>query len=225
MSNVDQPQRGWRLRGFWGVAVSLMVLAGLLVPILAESSANATSLRSSSVIAATTCPTDYSGSTVAQCGTTTTTRPGIIIIIILQISYSNGIVTWQACGYPSAAIGSPVQLYLAGHLQGQLGGRALVQAGGCAHGAFAICLVPALYPAVAVNQFGVGTSTMRVDRSGCPFPITLSGSSPLPGSGANGGGVLPFTGANILLLLLTAAVLIVLGYGIVRLNRQRQRAR
>ncbi len=233
MTMTDRSHRRRPSRGTASVVASLIALSALLVPLLADSSASATSLRNGSVSAATTCPTDpYTGSTVATCGTTTTTS-GITIVITLTISYLNGVVKWQACGFPPQAVGTTVQLYLGGQLITISGGTGVVLSGGCtADPSFPICLVPGNYPAVAVDHFGQASNAMPVVLSGCLDPISLAvGSNPQGTAGTgtgtgttSSGGALAFTGTNVLVLLLIAALLIVLGYAIVRLNRQRRRA-
>jgi hypothetical protein len=222
MTHADRSDRRGRLRGSAGLIVGLVALIGLLVPLLLDSSANAASLRTGSIRAATTCPTDpYTSSTVSECTTTTTT--GTTITIILTIGYSNGTITWQACGYPLAARGSAVQLFLAGQQMTQPGGSATVQASLCAGASFALCLVPGAYPAVAVNQFGQASKTMTVTSSGCRNPITLASNSGAQ-TKSKSSGALAFTGSNVLILLLAALLLIALGYAIVRINRQRRHA-
>jgi hypothetical protein len=244
------------------VVASLIALTALLVPLFADSTASATSLRKASVSAATTCPTDpYTGSTLSTCGTTTTTTttPGVTIVVTLTISDRNGVVKWQACGFPASAAGSTVQLYVSGQLITVGGGSAAVLSGGCtADPGFPICLVPGNYSAVAVDQFGQATNMLPVTVSGCHDPISLAvgsngqsatgagssgigssgigssgiGSSGIGSSGTGTGtsgtssssGALAFTGTNVLILLLIAALLIVLGYAMVRLNRQRRGA-
>src|SRR5580658_7787311 len=77
----------------------------------------------------TSCPTyAYTGSTIAPCTTSTTssssttsgpggttpttagTSPGVTLIV----SYSDGVLRWQACGFPSSDVGTTVQLYVGG---------------------------------------------------------------------------------------------------------------
>jgi hypothetical protein len=218
MTVTDRSQRrGWRL-GSASVIASLVGLTALLVPLLADSTASATSLRSGSVGAATTCPTDaYTGSTIAPCGTTTTTS-AVTIVIVVKIGYHDGLVSWQACGFPATAVGTTAQLYLGGELIRIPGGTAAVLAGGCtADPSFPICLVPGNYAAVAVDQFGQASATVPVTGSGCPDAISLAVSSHSPSATGT-------RGTNVVILLLIAALLIVLGYAIVRLNRQRRGA-
>lgn len=227
MTQADRSHRRARLRGSAALVVSLVALVGLLVPLLLDSSANAALLGASSVSPAANggpCPTDpYTSSTVSKCRghNTTTTNPAATIT--LTISYKNGTITWQACGYPTAAQGSTVQLYLDGQPITESGGSAPVQASGCAGASLSLCLVSGSYTAVAVNPFGQAANTMTVSKSGCAHPITLASNSGAQ-TKSKSSGALAFTGSNVLLLLLAALLLIALGYAIVRINRQRRHA-
>jgi hypothetical protein len=215
-----------------GALATVAVLIALMVPLMSGGSAGAAGLsvqsRHGHPHPPPPCTTEpYSKGKV--CSTTTTSRPGIHVSIRLKIFYLDGVVSWQACGFPPTDIDTSVQLYLNGQRQSQPGGAGTVQPNGCTSDSHtAICLARGTYPATVVDGPYSASNSLVVDSSGCANPVTLGLSGSASGSGSGSGGqssALAFTGADILAIALAAALLIVVGYVIVRLNRQRRQVR
>jgi hypothetical protein len=170
------------------------------------------------------CPTEpYTGGCVPGSTTTTTSVPPGNPV--LTSSYANGAITWQACGFPAAAVGSGVQLYVGGTAQTGSGGRATVGVNGCTPSTSdAVCLAAGSVQLAAVDQpFGEATGTLTVShKEACKAAVAAGHGN---GQGGGGGKSLAFTGFEVLRLLIGAVILIGVGLAIVRLDRARNRAR
>ena len=192
---------------------SLGVLAAVLIPALVGTGAVAASADTS-----TTCPNSgYSSATIADCTTTTTTQGGGQSHLALTVGYASQVVKWQACVDPAGAQGSTVNLFIDGQKENQAGGTGTVQAGGCTGDTnLSICLAQGTYAVTAVDQaVGNATESLTVPASrACESVGSLTSKG--------GGGTLAFTGSNILRLVVIAAILLVLGYAVVRVNRMRR---
>lgn len=215
MSRSKRAGNNGARRGLTGLAVGLLALGALLVPLLLSSSASA----SPGIATATTQCQNYPYCTTSTTAATTTTT-GAHIVITLKATYTPDLLSWQACGFPASAAGTNVSLYIDGVAQTEAGGSGPVQnSGGCTTDPnIPVCLAPATYSLVAVDNAYSASTSLDVANSGCSNPITI-------GKGTSGSGSgLAFTGANILITLAAAALLIVLGYALLRLNRQRRQA-
>jgi hypothetical protein len=192
---------------------SLGVLAAVLIPVLVGTSAGAASADTS-----TTCPNSgYSSATIADCSTTTTTQGGGRSHLNLTANYSDQVLSWQACVRPAGAQGSTVNLFVDGQEQNGPGGSGTVLADGCtADSHLSICLAQGTHSVTAVDQ-AVGSDTKSVNVP-ASRACESAGSSPSKG----GGGALAFTGSEIFRLLVLGAILMILGYAVVRFNRQRR---
>jgi hypothetical protein len=191
-----------------------VVLAGI-APLVAGAPAGAAPRELNS---STTCPTEaYTGAAIGNCGsTTTTTQPSgsVVLRSAAGPSYANGRFTWEICGYPASATGDTIVLYIGG--QTESGWTTTVQSNGCASFSVPWCPTAGAYTVAAVDQThsNIPEATGRVE---------VSSGAACAASGGHGG-ALAFTGTNILWVLLAAIVAIVLGYMIVKSNRQRRRA-
>lgn len=189
------------------------LLAAVTIPLLASSAPTAASADTT-----TSCPNaGYSSATIADCTTTTSSGMGRqgAAHLVLHAHYSHRILDWRACVAPSSGFGSTVQLYLDGQQQNEAGGTGTIGSDGCtADTQIPLCLAKGTYTVTAVDQtVGSDTKSMTV------------GQSQACGTGATSGashGALAFTGTNILRLVLIAAILLIVGYVVVRLNRQRR---
>jgi hypothetical protein len=208
------------------LVVCLAALVAFLIPVFFGSPAGASTAQS----AATTC-TSYPSSactTTTVAGATTTTVAGATTTAptcppasgpTLVASYADNVVSWSVSGLPTSAVGTTIHLYLNGQIQGP-GGTAVV-AGTCtATAQDPVCLSAGNYTAAAsIPGVATPTTTLAVSSSGC---LSSAGSG-TPGSGSSSsGGSLAFTGADILLLLAIAAILLFAGFVSVRLARQRR---
>lgn len=225
MGNSVEPRRhraGLRALGTLGLS---LILVGFVGALLTGTSAHASSTVASQFASADKCtpPTNPYGSstTIADCETSTTVRE---VDVTLAIRYDSGQIEWSACVGRSAS-GSAVQLYINGSLEDS----SQVASNGCTPTkTFALCLNAGDYNATAVDQpYGSATKTLEVKHSGCANPTVLSATSGLTGSGtaaSRHSGGLAFTGANITLLVIAAAALLILGIVIVKMARQRHTA-
>jgi hypothetical protein len=232
---TTSPWRTWR-----GSLLALCILTAALAPVfIGLSSGRAGALTSQ---ATTPCVTDaYTHTTVEPCSSTTTTPTSSTTTgatIVLTIEYSHGVLTWQACGYPPAADGTAVYLYLNGQLQTEPGGTGTVQSNGCTDPSLRLCPSTATaFTAVAVDPGYGGTSsnsrTFEASPSDCSALAAGSGGtlssgvvaagssiSLAPSTAASGGGSLPFTGANILRLIAIAIIVIAAGLAIVQISKK-----
>jgi hypothetical protein len=214
-----------------GAAVSAAALLGALIPILAGASSAGLSGLSGAASAAT-CPTEaYSGqpvncatstsqgsSTVAPTSTTASTAPLTTLGpcsssgITLTASYSAGHVLWQVSGFPQSAVGTTVDVFLAGVLLGS----GTVSSSGCALGGDPDCLKAGTYPIAAIDGSLTADATVTVSSTEACLASSTGSSS------KSGGGGLAFTGGQIALLVALALLLIVLGATVFRLARQRR---
>ena len=201
----------------WSMLVAASLLLGAL---LSAVTFGAASGPASAQPNSHSCKTDYTGSTVHPChGTTTSSTNGAVIVVSVKVQYSAGAVDWQACGFPSAFAGSTVELYANGVKLTGAGSSGTVESGGCTPDPqAALCLASGTYTFAAVDHQYSGSSKLTVTSGGCSDPAALAAAAATTSSG------LAFTGANALVLLAAASVIIVVGYAIVRLNRQRRRA-
>jgi hypothetical protein len=226
------------IRRSWGAVPLLSVLVVLLAALgILAGSAGASASPGASADA-TTCPSTYSPSTTVPCTTSTTT---VTYHLTLTISYTpgstDGVVNWQACGYPASAVGTRVTLELNGKV---LSSSGLVLAGGCTTDPhFPVCLYPGTYTAGGLDQgFPTPMATLSVATSGGCTAATGSG---VGGSGSGSGvgtgaqttassssnqsGVLAFTGTDILRDTIVALLIIGAGLFLTRLTRRRSVSR
>ncbi len=199
----------------------IMLFVGLLAVLVtspAQAATGHTSTHGASTlspaavrVADTTCPTDYGGGTV-PCTTSTTVATNVT----LAVTYTNGVITYQVCGYPASAAGTTVQLYLGG--QPVSGATSTVQSNGCTPTkAVSQCLAAGTYPVTAIDAgFPTATATLTVTSSGC----AAVASAPT----THNGGSLAFTGSNVFRLLVLAAIVILVGLVITAVNRRRRHA-
>lgn len=173
-------------------------------------------------VTSTTCYPASSCVTTTTSATPTTTGTGGFHLV-LTISWSGGFVHWQVCGFPAAAVGTNVQLYLGQTAVTGAGSNGDVLAGGCTTDPnFPLC--PSGTTSYLASAFdatfdgGVGTNTvpLTVTPIGCIANTAAAGA----GSGTSTG-ALAFTGSDVFRLLVFAALAILIGYIIVRLNRIR----
>ena len=194
--------------------------AGALIAVLSGSPAEAfpgPSTQTQAPLCTSGVPDAYRTlDTIAGCSTTTTVAASSDFT--LAISYSTGMVTWKACGSPSLSA-TTVQLYIDG--QAVTGGSATVGGGGCTDETnTAVCLAPGGHTGTAVDGPNQASKSFTVTSSGCSNPQLLSGSGPQAGHA--GSGRLAFTGANIVLLLVAAGLLMSIGYSAIRLTKLRR---
>ena len=223
-NSVEPLKRRGGLRAVATLGLALL-LVGFVAALLAGPSAHASSAVANQFVLAEKCtpPTNPYGSstTIADCGTSTTVGEARVT---LSIKYHSGEIDWRACVGRSAS-GSTVQLYINGSPEDS----SQVAADGCTPSkTFALCLKAGDYNATAVDQpYGQASEVLRVKNSGCASPTVLSATSGLNGS-ANGtggqAGGLAFTGADIALLVIAAAALMIVGTVIVKVARQRRSA-
>jgi hypothetical protein len=223
-------QRG-RLTKLLLAFTGLPLLGFLTVAFLSSAPAHAAGRLASD----TTCPTAaYSpDDTIQSCNTTTTAA--VSSNLQLTISYSDGYVHWQVCGFVSSGVGTTVQLYLDGQLQTEPGGTGTVQPGGCTNvPEIYVCdLKPNhTYTAAAVDQpYGEADSTVATGSLPCSERVAAASAGAPANAGSSdhagnsGSGSLAFTGANIILLVAAAIAAVLVGNAIVRLSRQRGQAR
>ena len=232
MSNTGEPGMRARVRGRLGTLGLVALAAAFVAAIFAGSVAHAApNLSQQAAGSGCTPPTNPYGSatTIADCNTTTTAAQATLT---LSVSYQSGHLTWKVC-VEASAVGSSVQIYL----NGQQVDSSQVAASGCTPtNNLAICLASGTYTATAVDQpYGETSQSFTVQESGCSNPTSLTASAGQSGSGAgnsgsgaaSGGahqGALAFTGADIALLVIGAAALMTIGYGIVRTTRRRRPA-
>lgn len=175
----------------------------------------------------TSCPHQgyNTSTTIANCRPTTTTGSQTLS---LTVSYKNGRLKWQACAQP-ADQGSTVQLYVDGNAVDS----GTIEGSGCTSlGNTNICLSPGQHQATATDaQYSlVAQQQFSVQDSGCNSPSAAAASaanasgSTTGSSGSHPSGFLAFTGANIALMVIGAIILIALGYGTLRVARQRRSA-
>ncbi|HEX4863158.1 MAG TPA: hypothetical protein VFV02_03745, partial [Acidimicrobiales bacterium] len=222
-NSVEPLKRRGRLRGVATVGLALL-LVGFVAQLLAGPSAHASPGAADQFALADkkcTPPTNPYGSstTIADCGTTTTVGEANVT---LSISYNSGRIRWRACVSQSAT-GSTVQLYINGSPEDS----SQVVGNGCTpNNNFALCLRAGRYNATAVDEpYGQASQVLEVRDSGCANPTVLSATSGLNGTGngtARRAGGLAFTGADIALLVIAAAALMILGTVIVKMARQRR---
>lgn len=195
------------------LAATLGLLAAVTIPVLATTAAGTASADT-----ATSCPNaGYSSATIADCTPTTSSGAGEqgAAHLVLTAHYSDRVLDWKACVAPATGFGSTAQLYLDGQQQNEAGGKGTIGSDGCtADMKIPLCLAKGTYTVSAVDQtVGSDTKSMTVGQSqACGTGAT---------SGANHG-ALAFTGTNILRLVVIAAILLILGYALVRFNRQRR---
>lgn len=192
--------------------VGLGVLAAAVTPVLLGSSAGAASADTT-----TTCPNSgYSSATIANCDTTTTSG-GAQAQLSLTVKYPDQDLGWQACVRPAGAQGSVVNLFVDGQEENKAGGSGSIESDGCTTAeSLPICLAQGTYSVTAVDQaVGNDTKTLTVPASRACESVASSTSK-------SGGGALAFTGSDILRLVVFAAILLVLGYAVVRFNRLRR---
>jgi hypothetical protein len=224
---ADPVKRATSARRAATLLVGLLTL-GFVGIVLAGPSARANpgSLNQTAPTHCTPPTNPYNTSTtVATCGTTTTVSPATVT---LTVTYQSGHVKWQACVNRSAA-GSSVQLYIGqqGSGSAQPVDSSTINGSGCTpQGNVALCLAQGSYTATAVDQpYGQASRSFEVQNSGCRNPTTLAGSAGQVGSGSASGnhsGSLAFTGADIALMAIGAAVLLAFGYTLVKLSNRRR---
>jgi hypothetical protein len=192
----------WRHKA--GLAVGTVVIGAFLVPMFAGSAHAAPRLST-----ATTCDTSQN----CEPSTTSTTTQQTVTITVTA-SYSNQDLNWQACGLPKSYTGSKAQLFVDGAAESGAGSTGTVNANGCTPDPhFATCLAAGSHTVSVTDGASSGSTDLNV-----------SSANACSGAGGSSGSRLAFTGADIMLTLAAAALLIVLGYALVRLNRQRRRA-
>lgn len=199
------------------VAALFGVSSFLLLSTPAHASTGFTQSSSCQTCFAYNTSTTFASTTTSSPGSTTSTTAAATDLTLI-ISYSDGIVTWQACGFP---VGSTVQLYIGGVKITQSGGSGTVQANGCTTDPqFPVCLSPGNYAATAVDQPSAGGP---VDSANATFKASSGG--PACASVASVGGSLPFTGTDAFRGLIAGVAAIVLGLVVLQLNRYRRRSR
>jgi hypothetical protein len=208
-----------------GLALMAAVLLGFVAAVLAGSPARAN--PGVGVPASpTSCPNQgyNTSTTIANCRPTTTTGSQSLT---LTVSYKNGQLKWQACA-GSGAQGSTVQLYVDGSA---VDSRTIGGNGCTSNGNTTICLSSGQHQATATDaQYSlVAQQQFTVQNSGCNNPAVAAASAAesrgsTTGSTGSRSGSLAFTGANIALMVIGAIILIALGYGTLRIARQRRSA-
>jgi hypothetical protein len=215
------------------VTVAVAVVGAALFTLFSSSPARA---QAPTRVLAATCPTDYTHATT-PCTSSTTAA----LSLTLTISYNAGVVKWQGCGYPAAAVGLSETLYLDVAGVSISLGAGVIETNGCTSDPIAaLCLAPSTYAATGLVQgYPNATATLTVTTAGCATPqgSASAGSGTGTGTGSSAGtatgteaasssgGTLAFTGSNVFRLVVVAAILILLGYAVTRLNRRRRHAR
>lgn len=165
------------------------------------------------------CPTEaYTGSTISPCkNTTTTTHPRGRghHPHVTSAAYSNGRLTVGVTDYPQSAAGDTIRLYVGGDTHPDW--AASVGSDQSARFSADVCLAAGSHTIAGVDQ----TDPNVPEATGS---VSVSSEGPACGSAGSTGGKLAFTGANVVKMLIAAIVAIVVGYVLVRFNRQRRRA-
>jgi hypothetical protein len=214
-----------------GLFVVAAMLGGFVIAVLAGSPARANP-GVGSPASPTSCPNQAynTSTTIANCRPTTTTTTGSASFT-LTASYHTGHLSWQACA-GAAAQGSTVQLYVDGSpISASNGGSTTIGSNGCTAATDAtVCLARGSHTVTATDEpYGSASQTVDVRSNGCQSPTVAAASSAQAGGSTTGpgshtSGFLAFTGADIALMILGAALLLGLGFAIVRMSRQRRRA-
>ena len=210
--------------------VGLLLIAALILGFVAAVLAGSPARANPGIgtpASPTSCPNQgyNTATTIANCRPTTTSGS---LSLTLTVSYRDGKLKWQACAGASAQ-GSTVQLYVDGNAVDSQ----TIEGSGCTpSGNASVCLSPGQHQATATDaQYGlVAQQPFNVQDSGCRSPTVAAASAAnasgatTGSSGTRPGGFLAFTGANIALMIIAAVILIALGYGILRIARQRRSA-
>ena len=204
---------GGAKRAPWALALSV-ALIGMAATFVLGTRASASP---SVLVRNGPCPTEaYTGSTIAPCNTTTTTHPrGHGHPHVSSAGYSNGRLTVVISGYDQSSTADQIRLYVDGNTKP--GWTAGVTADPSATFSVTVCLTSGSHTIAGVDQ----TDPSVPEATGS---VSVSSAGPSCGSAGAGGGRLAFTGANVVKMLIAAIMAIVIGYVLVRFNRQRRRA-
>lgn len=203
---------GGAKRAPWALAMSVAVI-GMSATLVLGTRASA---APQALAVSSTCPTEaYTGATIASCGSTTTTSRSGGHPHVSSAAYSNGRLRVVISGYTQSSTGNTIRLYVGGNTQA--GWSAGVGSDQSAKFSVGVCLDRGSHTIAGVDQ----TDPSVPEATGS---VSVSSAGPSCGSAGAGGGRLAFTGANVFKMLIAAFMAIVVGYVLVRFNRQRRRA-